>query len=283
MPEEDKANILTPIDRRRRQRTAALVFGLFLALVLAGLATTVLAVNNGRNYQRLVREFGLENYLLPARPPPDLRIGRQKAQPPAGHYPPWLLRAGLERSAVFERALSLSAEERCDRLANERGIEPAFTGGDDEWECLFFEEFGTSAEPASLFVQARGKEPDVVRILRLKLSLLDPPAERSVLDAAIAALQRFGLPMTPETRTYLADKILARTDFTSIVENYRMTFSREMTDARRYNLLIQPDLQTVACGEPPPTPPGRGNTPTYPMPVGCLALRGIPAQPQSAT
>ncbi|MGK6312891.1 DUF6030 family protein [Neorhizobium sp. DT-125] len=282
MPEEE-ANILTPIDRRRRQRTAALVFGLFLALVLAGLATTVLAVNNGRNYQRLVRQFGLEDYLLPASPPPNLRIGRQKPQPPAGHYPPWLLRAGLERSAVFERALSLPAEERCDRLANERGIEPTFTSTDNAWECLFFEEFGASAEPASLFVQARGTEPDVVRILRLKLSLIDPILERSVLDETIAALQRFGLPMTPETRTYLADKILARTDFTSIAENYRMTFSREMTDARRYNLLIQPEPQTIACGEPPPMPPDRGSTPIYHMPVSCLALRGVPARPQSSS
>jgi len=282
MPEEDKADILTPADRRRRQRTGALVFSLSLAIVLAGLGTTVLAVNHGRNYQRLVRQFGLEDYLLPASPPPTLRVGRQERQRPGGHYPPWLLRAGVERSAVFERDAPLSAEERCDRLENGKGIKPTFTSTDDGWECLFFEEFGSAAEPASFFVHARGAEPGVVKIFRIKLSLLDPLEERSVLDGAVAALQRFGLPMTPETRNYLTEKISARTDFTSIVENYRMTFSREMMDERRYNLLILPYPQTIACGEPPSAPPDRDGTPTYRMPVGCLALRGTPAQPQSS-
>lgn len=282
MPEEDKADILTPADRRRRQRTGTLVFGLSLAVVLAGLATTVLAVNNGRNYQRLVRQFGLEDYLLPsAPPPPSLRVGRQARQRP-GHYPAWLLRAGLERNAVFEKDASLSAEERCDRLKSENGIEPTFTTTDNGWECLFFEEFGSAAEPASFFVHARGTEPDAVRIFRIKLSLLDSLEEHSVLNGAIAALQRFGLPMTPETRAYLAEKISARADFTSIVENYRMSFSREMMDERRYNLLILPYPQAIACGELPSTPPDRDGTPTYRMPVGCLALRGTPAPLQSS-
>lgn len=281
MPEEDRTDILTPADRRRRQRTGALVFGLSLAIVLGGLATTVLAVNDGRNYRRLVRQFGLEDYLLAVAPPPNLRVSRQNEQNPGRHYPPWLLRASVERNAAFEKAAPLSAEERCGQLRSGKGAEPTFSSTNGDWECLFFEEFGTAAEPASFFVQAKGAEPDVVRIFRLKLNLLDPPVEGSVLDEAIAALQRFGLPMTPETRTYLAEKISARADFTSIVENYRMTFGREMMDERRYNLLILPYPQTIACGEPPSIPPDRDSTSIYRMPVGCLALR-TPTQPQSS-
>lgn len=282
MPEEGKADILTPADRRRRQRSAALVFGFFLTVVLAVLATTVLAVNNGRNYKRLVRQFALEQYLLPAPPAPPLRIGRQRALPPAEHYPPWLLNAGLERMAVFEKTEALSAEERCELLRDDRGTAPTFTRSGNDWECLFFEKFGNAPEPAALFIQARGTEPDVVNSFRIKVSLTDLTMELAVLSEAIGATERFGLPMTPETRSYLIEKLAGRTEFSSIVENYRMAFSREITDARRYNLLILPRRQTAGCGERPSPPPDRWATPTYHMPVGCLALRSTtPAQSAS--
>ncbi|EUB94940.1 hypothetical protein PMI07_002718 [Rhizobium sp. CF080] len=283
MPEEGKADILTPADRRRRQRSAVLVFGLFLAVVLAVLATTVLAVNNGSNYKRLVRQFALEQYLLPAPPAPPLRIGRQRALPPVEHYPPWLLNAGLERMAVFEKTSALSAEERCELLRDDRGTAPTFTRSGNDWECLFFETFGNAApEPAALFIQARGVEPDIVNSFRIKVSLTDLTMELAVLSEAIGATERFGLPMTPETRSYLIEKLAGRTEFSSIVENYRMTFSREITDARRYNLLILPRRQTASCGEHPSPPPDRWTTPIYHMPVGCLALRNaIPGQSAS--
>jgi hypothetical protein len=282
MPEEGKANIQTPADRRRRQRSAVLVFGFFLAVVLAALATTVLFVNNGRNYKRLVRQFALEQYLFPAPPAPPLRIGRHRSLPPEKHYPPWLLKAGLERMAVFEKTEALSAEERCDLLRDDGGTAPTFSRSGDDWECLFFEEFGNAPEPAALFIQTRGTEPGIVSSFRIKVSLTDLTTELAVLSEAIAATERFGLPMTPETRTYLIEKLAGRTEFSSIVENYRMTFSREITDARRYNLLILPRRQTAGCGERPSAPPDRRTTPTYRMPVGCLALRS-PSQPQSAS
>ncbi|MEN3146457.1 DUF6030 family protein [Neorhizobium sp. IRAMC:178] len=282
MPEEDKADRQTPADRRRRQRPAVLVFGFFLAVVLAALTTTVLAVNNGRNYKRLVRQFALEQYLLPAPPAPPLRVSRHKSLPPARHYPPWLLKAGLERMAVFEKTEALSAEERCDLLRDDRGTAPTFSRSGDEWECLFFEEFGNAPEPAALFIQARGTEPDIMSSFRIKVSLTDLTTELALLSEAIGATERFGLPMTPETRSYLIEKLAGRIEFSSIVENYRMTFSREITDARRYNLLILPRRQTAGCGERPSPPPDRWTTPVYRMPVGCLALRSL-SQPQSAS
>ncbi len=282
MSEEGKADRPTPADRRRRQRSAVLVFCFFLAVVLAALATTVLTVNNGRNYKRLVRQFALEQYLFPAPPAPPLRVGRHRSLPPEKHYPPWLLKAGLERMAVFEKTEALSAEERCDLLRDDRGTAPTFSRSGGDWECLFFEEFGNAPEPAALFIQARGTEPGTVSSFRIKVSLTDLTTELAVLSEAIGATERFGLPMTPETRTYLIEKLAGRTEFSSIVENYRMTFSREVTDARRYNLLILPRRQTAGCGERPSAPPDSWATPIYRMPVGCLALRS-PSQPQSAS
>ncbi|CDZ42871.1 DUF6030 family protein [Neorhizobium galegae] len=282
MPEEGKADRQTPADRRRRQRSAGLVFGFLLAVVLAALAATVLAVNDGRNYKRLVRQLALEQYLLPALAAPQLRVGRHKSRPPERHYPPWLLKAGLERMAVFEKTAALSAAERCDLLRDDRGTAPTFSRSGEGWECLFFKEFGNGPEPAALFIQARGTEPDIMSSFRIKVSLTDLTAELAVLSGAIGATERFGLPMTPETRTYLVEKLAGRTEFSSIVENYRMTFSREISDARRYNLLILPRRQAAGCGEHPSPPPDRWTTPVYRMPVGCLALRSL-CQPQSAS
>lgn len=274
MPKEDKPNIVTPADQRRKQRSAVFVFGVFLVMILAGLAATVLLVNDGRNYKRLVRNFGLEVYLLPAPPPPDLRVDRQRQLRPADQYPPWLLRARLERVATFESSAFASPEERCNQLGAERDADPEFTTANDDWECLFFESFGTAREPASIFVQARGGLPDVLQSFRIKLSFTDPPVERSVADETMTIVDRFGIPITRETRDYLADKISRREDFTSVLENYRLTFSREMMDDRRHNLLLLPRPPKIACGEPAPPSPDKDLRPIYQMPIGCLALTG---------
>lgn len=281
MPEEDQAKILTPAARRRRQRMAAFAFSLFLAGMLIALAATVLAVNNGRNFERLVRQVGLEDYLLAA--PPALRIDRQPRQPPASRFPPWLLRAGLERMALFEKAAAFSAEERCNLLRTQKGTQPTFTTSDDDWECLIFEEFDNSSEPASFFIQARGGLPDTFRNFRLKFSLTNPLTETVVLNEAIAAMQRFDLPMAPETRAYLAQKLTARTEFTSTSENYWMAFRQEIIDKRRYNLVILPLPQTITCGDPALPPPDRAGRPIYGMTVGCLSLQAAPRQPPPAS
>ncbi len=284
MSEKDKAEGLTPAELRRRRRSGILIFCLFLLTVLAGLAATVLAVNDGRNFHRLVQKFGLQQYLaqyMPVSAPQNVRVGRLKISAPAERYPPWLLKAGLERGATFEAPEARSAEERCNSLKTEKAKDATFKPTNNDWECLFFQEFGSASEPASLFVQARGTLPDIIRNFRIKLSLVDPAVDQSVIDEAIAATERFGLPMTIETRGYIKEMISTRREFSSIVENYRMTFSKEITDDRRYNLLILPRPQTVKCGEAPQTPPDNAATQTYRMPVGCLALRAAPEGPAS--
>src|SRR4051812_35790907 len=89
----------TPADHRRRRQRSVLVFGFFLVAVLSALTATILFVNNGRNYRRLARQWGLEHYLLPAPPAPKLRMDHQRHLSPASSYPPWLLTHNLERSA----------------------------------------------------------------------------------------------------------------------------------------------------------------------------------------
>ncbi|MBW6420404.1 hypothetical protein KX729_03045 [Rhizobium sp. XQZ8] len=280
MREEDEAEGLTPADLRRRRRSGVLVFSLFLMVVLAGLAATVLAVNDGRNYRRLVQRLGLEHYFL-APPTQNIRVGRLKISPPSEHYPPWLIKAGLERAATFEAPETRTAEERCASLKTEKATEATFTPAGNDWECLFFQEFGSASEKASLFVQARGALPDTIRNFRIKLSLVDSTSDQAVIDEATAAIERFGLPMTPETRSYIKEMISTRREFTSIVETYRMTFSKEITDERRYNLLILPRPQTIKCGDAPETQPDSTATSVYRMPVGCLALRPVKGGPAS--
>jgi hypothetical protein len=278
----EKAGLSTPADLRRRRRKNIFIFGLFLAAMLISLAATVLAVNNGRNYRRLVRQFGLEHYLLPAVPPPRLRVDRQRQIPPQGLYPPRLLQPGLERVAAFQRAPDGSPSESCDNLNVSGKGEADFTTTRGDWECLFYREFGSAPELASLFIQARGSDADNLRTFRIKLSLTDTVQNAAVIKAAVEAVDLFGLSLSAESRAYLSERLTARREFTSVVENYRMTFNREMTDDRRFNLLILPRPPTISCDSSAPAAGAKVHAHTYGLSVGCLALRpGAAGKPQS--
>jgi hypothetical protein len=275
MSEEDKA-VLTPADLRRRQGSAIRIVVLFIMVVLAGLAAVVLSVNDARNYRRLIQALGLDQYTLFSLRPANVRIDKQRPLAPAERYPPWLLKATLERQAVFERFDPLPAEERCRRLGEATGAEPEFTNSDKDWECILFKEFGASPSPASFFIQARGQQPDQVRSFRIKLNLTDPQVEPQMLTEAAIALGEFGLPMTPETRTYVVDMLATHREFSSIVENYRMKFAPEMMDPNRYNLLLLPRPQTSECGAEP-APEHTGGV-LHELSIACLPLRN-PVRP----
>ena len=269
----DTAGPATPADRRRRRRKNVLVFALFLLCVLSGLAATVLSVNNGRNYVRLVRQLELESYLLPPPPAPRLRIDRQKQLAPAGRYPPWLLAARLERAAGFAAAPTGNAEDHCQSLKSERPAEITFTPTGNEWECMVFVEFGSAEERASLFVQARGTVPDLLRTFRIKLSLTDPTQIAAITQTAMETVDRFGLGLSPESRAYLAEKIAGRAGFSATLENYRVNFAHEFSDERRFNLLFLPRPQTIGCEASAGIPEGHRRAATLPLPIGCLDLR----------
>ncbi|TDK36987.1 hypothetical protein E2F50_08775 [Rhizobium deserti] len=278
----ERAGLLTPADLRRRRRKNVFIFGLVLATVLISLVATVLAVNNGRNYRRLVRQAGLEHYLLPAAPPPRLRVDRQRQIPPRGLYPSRLLQPRLERGATFLAAPDSSPSESCDNLDASGKEEASFKSVQGDWECLFYREFGSAPEPASLFIQARGSEADNLRTFRIKLSLTDSSQDRAVVKAAMESVNLFGLALSPESRAYLSERLPARREFNSVVENYRMTFSREMTDERRFNLLILPRPMTAGCDSTATAAGAGAHAQTYHLSVGCLALRpGTLGKPQS--
>ena len=92
MPQEERPAISTPAEQRRRRGGRLFVLAVFLLVVFSGLAATVLFVNEGRNYKRLVRQFGLQTYLLPPPPAPAVRIGRQRRLAASSKQLPRLVR-----------------------------------------------------------------------------------------------------------------------------------------------------------------------------------------------
>jgi hypothetical protein len=278
MRPEEKARPATPAEQRRRRRKNILVFELLLLGVLGTLAITVLSVNNGRNYKRLVRQYGLQDYLLPAPAAPKLRIDKQRHLPPSTVYPPWLLNSHVERNDGFERGYFGDEEERCHNLQTRQIAEVSFKPNGPDWECLAFAEFGSAAERASLFVQARGTEPDLLRSFRMKLSLTDPDQSSALQKAALEAMDRFGLALSPESRSYISSKLSARIAFTSLLENYKATLSPEFTDERRFNLLLLPRPQTADCAAVEGLH-GRVRAQVYPQQVACLDLHSSARAP----
>lgn len=281
MRNHNKKNLLTPADRRRRRRSGALVFLFFLLSVLAILTAAVLGVNDGRNYKRLLRWAGLEAYLPASSPPPILRTSGQRRIAPADLSLKRLLAGRIERSAGFEKAEPLDPKQRCNRLASEDDEQPRFETGNGMWECVLFRQIGTEQqqpagtdlEQPSFFLQARGELSDTILSLRVKLNLTDPAQEQAVIDEALAAVYAFGLPLSPESRLYLSEMLPARREFVSTLQNYAMSFERELTDERRFNLLIAPLPQSIDCGEPPAIQPGSDRARLSSVSLGCLKIR----------
>ncbi len=265
----EEAGAATPAERRRRRRKNALIFSGFLLVVLTVLATTVLSVNDGRNYKRLVRQVGLEAYLLPQPAPPKLRIDRQRQLRPSASYPPWLMKARLERPAHFAAAPSEDVEERCQGLRTAATTELIFTPSGKDWECVSFEEFGSGDERASVFMQAKGSGPDGLRSFRLKLSPTDPAQATEVIQAALGIIDGFGLSLSPESRQFIADRISTGAKFFALLENYKATFAREFLDNRRFNLVLVPRADTATC-DTSASGGTRERAITYHSTIGCL-------------
>ncbi len=267
----DDAGAATPADRRRVRRKNLLVFSLFLLVVLSALLSTVLFVNNGRNYKRLVRQYGLEHYLLPPPETPKLRIDRLKRLSPSGRYPVRLLLPGVQPVGRFEAAPTADAEERCEALRTPATTELTYTPNGRDWECLAFEEFGTGSDRASLFLQSKGSEADTIRTFRLKLSFTDASQSTAVIEAAMASIDHFDLSLTPQSRAYIAEKLGTQEKFSSLLENYKASLTREYLDGRRFNLLLLPRTQSVSCETT--LPPAKARAITYALTIACLDVR----------
>jgi hypothetical protein len=273
MPKEDRHTHMTPAAKRQRRRRGALVFAILLFVVLGALAAVVLTVNDGRNWHRIVKQFGLERYFAAVTPTPPLKIHPQKQVSPSALYPARLLNRRLERSDLFRAQAHLPPAEACDRLKTATGSAPTFTETKGDWECLLSQPFGSAADPASIFVQVKGNASDGLRSFRVKLSQTDPSEERNVLQHALDAIDRFDLDLTPETRGYIAMKMAAKSSFKSFSANYSLSFQREITDGRRFNLIILPRLQTDDCASPPATLPFYPENASVAVPIGCLPLQ----------
>jgi hypothetical protein len=276
MREEDTASHSSSGDLPLRR--SRLVPICLLGAVVGGLAATVLLVNDGRNLQRLSTWLGLDSLVAGSSGPPSVRVGSQTRALPPSRYPAWLLEAGLERSASFEKISAASAEERC-RALDPKGAadEWSFSPQDDgSWECLYLQNYGSSAEPASLFVQMRGDEPEGFRSLRMKLSLTDPREEQTIVRTATDFARALIPPMSAETEAYLADHLTRLRAFDSKLEDYRASFGPEMTDPRRYNLIVVARAGP-ACEDEEPAATIRSITGTW---IGCAALPASPFNPE---
>ncbi len=197
-------------------------------------------------------------------------MGRQQQVPPAALYPLRLLDARIEQPDLFRAQPHLPPAESCDRLKTAAGPAPTFTETKGDWECLLSQTFGSAADQASIFVQVKGNAGQGLRSFRVKLSQTDPQEERNVLQNALNAVDRFDLDLTPETRRYIAMKMAAKSGFRSFSANYALSFQREITDDRRFNLIILPRQTDADCDAAPTTAPSGLQLAMVAVPLGCL-------------
>lgn len=273
MPKEERPAQLTPVARRQRRRRGIFIFLTLLALILAALAAVVLTVNDGRNWHRIVRQYGLERYFPTSTPDTHLQVSRQKQLPAAALYPVRLLANHIEQIDLFRAQPHLPPAESCDRLKTASGPAPTFTETKGDWECLLSQNFGSAEDPASIFVQVKGNAREGLRSFRVKLSQTDPQEERTVLQHALNAVDRFDLDLATETRRYIAMKMAAKSGFRSFSANYVLSFQKEITDDRRFNLIILPLRADTDCAASPDTTPSGLQLALVSVPLGCLPWR----------
>jgi hypothetical protein len=268
-----KAEIPTPLLRLQRKKRATRIFTALLVMLVALLTGTVLAVNDGRNYHRLIVRLGLADIRLFGSPPPmpadDQRYQRITAVPA---YPARLLAPSVQRATELDRPRrARTAHERCGELGVTGASPSTFQASGGEWECVFSREMGDGPEPSILFVQAKGTSPTSFRTFRAKLSLLDPNEDEGLIRATLDAMDGFGLALSPESRSYVEEKLSMRRGFSSLLEDHRISFEQEREDERRFNLLITPRQPMADCASPVAHVPGsRLRSTTTAEPVGCL-------------
>lgn len=227
-----------------------------MVLAIFLLAGTVLSVNHGRNFARLVEWLGLDEYLVMVQPPTSVAPKRTRRLSPVAAFPPRLLSRSAEDLRRFISFPSQAAYDRCRQLGVGGNAAASFQASGNEWECVLSQEFGAMPEPSVLFVQARGTSPDSFRSFRIKLSMLDPSQDDDVLRFALDSIDRFALALSHDSRRYIEERMAARRNFSSLLENYRIVFGRERDDEKRFNLLVVPLSSSMTCISPRPESDG---------------------------
>lgn len=282
MSPADKPDVFTPLMRLRRRRKAFRIFGTILILVMLLLVGTVLAVNQARNFHRFADWLGLQDYLRIIEPTTGEAPKNFRRLSRVAAFPPKLMSREIDTTTAFRHFPSQAAYDRCRQLGVD-GAAAAFQASGNDWECVFSQELGSTSEPSVLFIQAKGNSPDSFRTFRAKLSLLDPVEDAALIRLALDSIDRFGLALSVESRGYVEDRITARRNFSSLLENYRITFEQERDDEKRFNLLIVPLSTAVDCALPRQESDGRTmRSSIIQMELGCLSLsRKPPASGQS--
>lgn len=241
------------------RKSRIVLFGLTLAVILAIIATVLLA-NDRRHLKSLLAHYGL----LEPSPPPAPVLEKQSRRTDGGAASPSgnLAERLFSGSGMtpFARVIRFPAPDMC-RLFSERGFEgdgwqPSPIGGVAECTAEKIVTAGPEAPPASLFAVVRGTESDDINSLRIKI--VAPPGDggesaRKELDAVLASLidETGWSDLTP-----LRERIAAREEVDMTDYSLSITFKREFTNPDAYNLIIRPASTNpdVRKLEKPPRP-----------------------------
>lgn len=267
---------VTPAEQRRRGGLA--VFLLFLLIVILGLCAIILSVHDGRNLRLLATRFHLEAYLSPKLSRKAIEVAPRTRRIREARYPIILLASPILPLGRLQAGTTLSAEDRCRAIRPPEGDPPQFTPTASDWECTLYRHFGDNDDAASIFIQAKGTDADGLQTFRIKLSFTDPPRDSDVLTAALAALHAYPLDLSASENAYIEAHLEGRLPFRSYLENYDMTLMKEMTDPRRYNLLLITRPDKTACPVAPP--PSDVRLPDEPRaiagrPIGCFGFEAL--------
>ncbi len=247
----------------KRRGSGKLFFLISLLVIFAGILTTVLLANDGRNLRLLLRYFDVE---IPAtitlspvqEEPVRFRPVRGTRLPPARMALPTYAFADMKSpQQMFLRTIRSDPRSLCDEVkeAGFRGMDWVISSSNrDNWECsslttLLPSTDGNGAAQSSIFVFIKGDGENRVTSFRVKLNIERPadsgPVAALAADAAMIFLERVQWENSEEVvRLVRSLKEFELDNFGS-----RIRFRKEMGDVPRYNFIA-----SQAPGKPRKSP-----------------------------
>jgi hypothetical protein len=247
----------------KRRGSGKLFFLIALLVIFAGILTTVLLANEGRNLRVLLRYFDIEMPAAITRSPQTeeplgFRAIKGKRLPPARMALPTYAFANMRSPPqTFLRAIRSDPRSLCDQVkeAGFRGMDWVISSSNtDNWECsslttLLPSTDGDGAAQSSIFVLIKGDGENRVTSFRVKLNIERPadsgPVAALAADAAMIFLERVQWENSEEVvRLVRSLKEFELESFGS-----RIRFRKEMGEVPRYNFIA-----SQAPGKPRKSP-----------------------------
>lgn len=251
----------------KRRGSGKLFFLIALLVIFAGILTTVLLANDGRNLRLLLRyleievpaEITLSSSSSPKQEDP-VRfrpIKGTRLSPARMALPTYAFADMKSPPQTFLRAIRSDPRSLCDQVkeAGFRGMDWVISSSNrDNWECsslttLLPSTDGNGAEQSSIFVLIKGDGENRVTSFRVKLNIERPadsgPVAALAADAAMIFLERVQWENSEEVvRLVRSLKEFELDNFGS-----RIRFRKEMGEVPRYNFIA-----SQAPGKPRKSP-----------------------------